>query len=53
MWNLSHKLGPIVGDGVGHSKPVDDVGEERYDLFRPEVRDGAHVNPFGEFIDGD
>jgi hypothetical protein len=28
------ELGPVVGDDrVGHPKPVDDVGEERYDLL--------------------
>jgi hypothetical protein len=48
----ARELGPIVGDdGVGHSKPVDDVSEERYGLLCAEVRDGAHLNPFGEFVD--
>jgi hypothetical protein len=47
------ELGPVVGDdGVGHSKPVDDVDEERYGLRRPEIRDGAHLDPFGELVDG-
>jgi hypothetical protein len=48
------ELGPVVGDnGVGHSEPVDDVGEERYGLFYPEIRDWAHLDPFGELVDGD
>jgi hypothetical protein len=33
-------LGPVVDDeGVGHSKPVNDVGEERHGLL-------------GKFVDG-
>jgi hypothetical protein len=50
----ARELGPVVGDdGVGHSKPVDDVSEERHDLLRPEVRDWAHPDPLREFVDGD
>jgi hypothetical protein len=50
----ARELGPIVGDdGVRHSKPMNDVGEERHCLFRPEIRNGAHLHPFGEFVDRD
>jgi hypothetical protein len=49
----AHELGPVVGDdGVGHSKPVDDVGEERYGLLCPEIHDGAHLNPLGKLVYG-
>jgi hypothetical protein len=44
----------VVGDdGVRHPELMDDVGEERYDLFRPEVCDRVHLDPFRELIDGD
>jgi hypothetical protein len=47
------ELGPVVGDdGVRHSEPVDDVGEERHVLLFPEIRDRAHLYPLGEFVDG-
>jgi hypothetical protein len=47
-------LGLIVGyDGVGHSKVVDDVGEECYGLLRPEIRNGVYFDPLGELVDGD
>jgi hypothetical protein len=50
----SRELGPVVGDdGVGHSKAVEDVGEERHSLFRPKIRDGAHLYPLGKLVDGD
>jgi hypothetical protein len=49
----ARELGPVVGDdGVGHSKLVNDVGEERYGLLRPEIRDWANLNPLGKFVDG-
>jgi hypothetical protein len=49
----ARELGPIVGDdGVGHSKPVNDVGEECYGLLHPEICDRAHLDPFEEFVDG-
>jgi hypothetical protein len=48
------KLGVVVGDdGVRHSEPVDDVGEEGHGLLCPEVRDWACLNPLGEFVHGD
>jgi hypothetical protein len=61
MCNLSQnsefsarELGPVVGDDVvGHSKAVDDVGEERHRLLRPEIRDGAHLYRLGKLVDGD
>jgi hypothetical protein len=47
-------LGPVVGDdGIRYPEPVDDVSEERHGLFRPEVRDWACLDPFGELIHGD
>jgi hypothetical protein len=47
----ARELGPVVGDdGIGHSKAMDDVGEERHRLLRPEVRDGAHLYPLGKFV---
>jgi hypothetical protein len=50
----ARELGPVVGDdGVGHSKPVNDVGEERYGVLRPEIRDWAHLNLLGKLVDGD
>jgi hypothetical protein len=40
------ELGAVVGDdGVRHSKPVDDVGDELYSLLRSKVGD-----QFGELI---
>jgi hypothetical protein len=34
------ELGPVVSDnGVGNPELVDDVGEERYSLLCPEIRD--------------
>jgi hypothetical protein len=46
-------LRPVVGDdGIRHPELVDDVGEERHSLLRPEIHDWAHLNPFGELIDG-
>jgi hypothetical protein len=49
----SRELGHVVGDdGVGHSKAVDDVGEERHGLLCPEICNGAHLDPFGELIYG-
>jgi hypothetical protein len=49
----ARKLGPVVGDdGVGHSKAVDDVGEECYGLLRPEIHHGAHLNSLGKLVDG-
>jgi hypothetical protein len=46
-------LGPVVGeDGVGHSKPVDNVGEECHILLCPKIRDGSHLNPLGKLVDG-
>jgi hypothetical protein len=61
MWNLSQnsrfptrELGPVVGDdGVRHSKAIDNVGEKRHRLLRPEIRNGAQLHPFGEFVDRD
>jgi hypothetical protein len=48
------KLRPVVGDdGIRHPEPVDDVDEEHHSLLRPEIRDWAHLNPLGEFINGD
>jgi hypothetical protein len=50
----ARELGPVVGDdGIGHSKAMDDVGEERHRLLRPEVRDGAYLHPFGKFVNRD
>jgi hypothetical protein len=50
----ARELGPVVcDDGVRYSKTMDDVGEERHRLLRPEIRDGAYLHPFGEFVDGD
>jgi diadenosine tetraphosphatase ApaH/serine/threonine PP2A family protein phosphatase len=47
-------LRPVVGDdGTRHPEPVDDVGEERHCLLHPEICDWVHLNPLGEFIDGD
>jgi hypothetical protein len=44
----ARELGPIVGDdGVRHSKPINDFGEERHRLLRPEIFNGVHVD--GEF----
>jgi hypothetical protein len=41
------ELGAVVGDdGVRHSKPVDDVSEERHGLLGYEISDGAHRDPF-------
>jgi hypothetical protein len=49
----ARELGPIVGDdGVRHSKLVDDVGEERYSLLRPQIHDRAHLDPLGELVYG-
>jgi hypothetical protein len=49
----AREFGPIVGDdGVGHSKPVDDVSEERYGLLRPWIRDRAYLDPLGELVYG-
>jgi hypothetical protein len=49
----TRELGPVVGDDrVGHSKAVEDVGEERHGLLRPEVRNGAHLHPLGKLVDG-
>jgi hypothetical protein len=49
----ARELGPIVSDDrVGHSKPVNDVGEEHYGLLCPEIRDWAHLDPLGELVDG-
>jgi hypothetical protein len=31
---------------------VNDVGEERYGLLCPEIREWAHINPLGKFVDG-
>jgi hypothetical protein len=61
MWNIgklqefpAHELGPIVGDdGVWHSKAIYNVGEKRHRLLRPEIHNGAHLHPFGEFVDRD
>jgi hypothetical protein len=51
---LASELGPVVGDDrIRHPEPVDDVGEERHSLLRPKIRDWAHLNPLGKFIDGD
>jgi hypothetical protein len=48
------ELRPVVGDvGVGYPEPVDDVIEERHGLLRPEICDWAHLDPLGEFVDGD
>jgi hypothetical protein len=48
----AHKLGSVVGDdGVRHPEPVDDVGEEHHGLLCPEIRDRAHLDPLGEFVD--
>jgi hypothetical protein len=48
------KLGAIVGDdGVRHSKPVDDVRKEGYNMLCPEVRDWACLDPLEEFVHGD
>jgi hypothetical protein len=49
----ARELAPVVGDdGVGHSKPVDDVGEECYGLLCSDIRNGAHLNPLGKLVDG-
>jgi hypothetical protein len=41
------ELRAVVGDdGVRHSKPVDDVSEERHDLLGYEISDGARRDPF-------
>jgi hypothetical protein len=32
---------------------MDDVSEERYGLFRPEVCDRVHLDPFGELVYSD
>jgi hypothetical protein len=48
----ARELGPVVGDdGVGHSKVMDDIGEERHRLLCPEVRNGAHFYPLGKLVD--
>jgi hypothetical protein len=50
----ARELGPIVGDdGVRHSKPINDVGEECHRLLCPEICNGAHLHPLGEFVDCD
>jgi hypothetical protein len=50
----ARELGPVVGDdGVRHSKVIDNVGKKRHRLLRPEIRNGAHLHPFGEFVDHD
>jgi hypothetical protein len=50
----ARELGPVVGDdGVWHSKAIDNVGEKRHRLLCLEIRNGAHLHPFGEFVDRD
>jgi hypothetical protein len=50
----TRELGPVVGDdGVWHSKAIDNVGEKCHRLLRPEIRNGTHLHPFGEFVDRD
>jgi hypothetical protein len=47
------ELGPVVSDdGVRHPEPVHNVGEERHGLLCPEIRDRAHLDSLGEFVDG-
>jgi hypothetical protein len=55
LWEFSaRELGPIVGDdGVGHSKAIDDVGEERHSLLRSKIHDGAHLYPLGKLVNCD
>jgi hypothetical protein len=44
------KLGAVAGDdGIQHSEPVDDVGEEGHGLLCPEVCDWACLDPLGKF----
>jgi hypothetical protein len=48
------ELRPVVGDDrFRHLELVDDVSEECHGLLRPEICDWAHLNPLGEFVDGD
>jgi hypothetical protein len=48
------KLGPIVGDdGIRHPESVNDVSEECYGMFCPEIFDWAHLDPLGELVYGD
>jgi hypothetical protein len=50
----ARELGPVVGDdGVGHSKAMDDIGEERHRLLCPEIRNGAYLYPLGKLVDRD
>jgi hypothetical protein len=49
----ARELGPVVSDdGVGHSKPVDDFGEECHGLLYPEVHNRAHLDPLAELVNG-
>jgi hypothetical protein len=51
---LTSELGAIVcDDAVGDPKAMNDVGEEKHSLFGPNAGDGASLDPFGEFVDGD
>jgi hypothetical protein len=48
------ELGAVVGDdGVQDPKAMDDVGEERHRLFRPDAVQGSDLDTLGEFVDGD
>jgi hypothetical protein len=48
------ELGAVVCDNtVRNPEAMDDVGEEKHSLFRPNTGDGAGLDPLGEFIDGD
>jgi hypothetical protein len=47
------KLGAIIGgDGVRHSKLVDDVREKGHDLLCPEICDWACLDPLSESVHG-
>jgi len=48
---LVGEVGSMVGDDiVRNSKPIDDVEEELYRLFRADVGDGLRLDPLGELV---
>jgi hypothetical protein len=48
------ELGAVVCDNtVRNPEAMDDVGEEKHSLLRPDAGDGASLDPLGEFVDGD
>jgi hypothetical protein len=48
------ELGAVVGDdGVRDPEAMDDAGEERHRLLRPDAIQRSDLDPLGEFVDGD